>query len=144
MQDSFQTHYLVQCLPRSLSRMDSSGRSLSSATTENSPDSKIRGPLDTQYDAVHCIHAGDAAQRTLRPSGHSADVSFTGITVFATENPTFPSQLSQYFLAELDPRRADVILIVCGFVSGLVDGLSFNAWGSFSSMQTGMLSTPGN
>jgi hypothetical protein len=124
--------------------MDSPGRSLSSATTENSPNSKIRGPLDTQYETVHRIHAGDAAQRTLRPSEHSADASFAGITAPATEKPNFPSQISQYFLAELDPRRADVILIVCGFVSGLVDGLSFNAWGSFSSMQTGMLSTPGN
>lgn len=49
------------------------------------------------------------------------------------------SHLSQYFLVELDPRRADVVLIVCGFVGGLVDGLSFNAWGNFSSMQTGMM-----
>ncbi|KAJ5651636.1 hypothetical protein N7507_009062 [Penicillium longicatenatum] len=45
--------------------------------------------------------------------------------------------MSQYLLKELDPRRADIILVLCGFVGGLVDGLSFNAWGSFSSMQTG-------
>ncbi|KAJ6171223.1 hypothetical protein N7470_000290 [Penicillium chermesinum] len=38
---------------------------------------------------------------------------------------------------ELDRTHTDLVLIICGFVAGLVDGLSFNAWGSFSSMQTG-------
>jgi hypothetical protein len=56
----------------------------------------------------------------------------------AAKKPQYLSKMSQYLLKELDPRRADVILVLCGFVGGLVDGLSFNAWGSFSSMQTGM------
>lgn len=47
------------------------------------------------------------------------------------------ANLARHFQAEIDTRYADIVLIVCGFVSGLVDGLSFNAWGSFSSMQTG-------
>jgi uncharacterized membrane protein YoaK (UPF0700 family) len=38
---------------------------------------------------------------------------------------------------KIDPHYTDIFLVMCGFVSGLVDGLSFNAWGSFSSMQTG-------
>ncbi|GLA33286.1 hypothetical protein AnigIFM63309_000109 [Aspergillus niger] len=47
------------------------------------------------------------------------------------------ANLARHFQAEIDTRYADIVLVVCGFVSGLVDGLSFNAWGSFSSMQTG-------
>lgn len=47
------------------------------------------------------------------------------------------SNTSRYFLAEINTECTDVLLIVCSFVSGLVDGLSFNAWGNFSSMQTG-------
>ncbi|KAJ5133421.1 hypothetical protein N7448_001551 [Penicillium atrosanguineum] len=72
-----------------------------------------------------------------RSAQHYTDVSFDGTADTLTENPSLLSQMSLYFFTKLDPRRADVILIVCGFVSGLVDGLSFNAWGSFSSMQTG-------
>lgn len=115
-------------------------QSLSSIRTEHSPDSKARGSLDTQYDKIHHNRPGNGAQGTLRSTEEGTDISFAGDTAYATEKPSFPSQISHYFLVELDPRRADVILIVCGFVSGLVDGLSFNAWGSFSSMQTGMLS----
>ena len=44
---------------------------------------------------------------------------------------------SQYFQAGINTEWTDVLLIISGFVSGLVDGLSFNSWGSFSSMQTG-------
>lgn len=46
--------------------------------------------------------------------------------------------MSRYFQAGISTEWTDVLLIICGFVSGLVDGLSFNAWGSFSSMQTGL------
>jgi Protein of unknown function (DUF1275) len=48
-----------------------------------------------------------------------------------------PRCITQYLLSDIDTKRTDVILIVCAFVGGLVDGTSFNAWGSFSSMQTG-------
>lgn len=45
--------------------------------------------------------------------------------------------ISQYLQAGINTAWTDVLLIICGFVSGLVDGLSFNAWGGFSSMQSG-------
>ncbi|KAF4759749.1 hypothetical protein HAV15_006420 [Penicillium sp. str.  len=53
------------------------------------------------------------------------------------EDNTVGSTISRHFRANIDTRHTDIPLIMCGFVSGLVDGLSFNAWGSFSSMQTG-------
>ncbi|PYH47844.1 YoaK family protein [Aspergillus saccharolyticus JOP 1030-1] len=50
---------------------------------------------------------------------------------------TVMARIARHLQADIDLAYADLPLIVCGFVSGLVDGLSFNAWGSFSSMQTG-------
>ncbi|KAE8390929.1 hypothetical protein BDV23DRAFT_193443 [Aspergillus alliaceus] len=50
---------------------------------------------------------------------------------------TLRSTLSRHFRANIDTTHTDIVLIICSFVSGLVDGLSFNAWGSFASMQTG-------
>lgn len=47
--------------------------------------------------------------------------------------------LARYLASDVNTKRADIVLIVCGFVSGLVDGVSFTAWGSFASMQTGEL-----
>ena len=44
----------------------------------------------------------------------------------------------RYWLSEIDRKWTDILLVVCGYVSGLLDGLSFNYWGSFSNMQTGM------
>ena len=52
---------------------------------------------------------------------------------------TLRASLARHFRTNIDTTHTDIVLIICGFVSGLVDGLSFNAWGSFASMQTGML-----
>lgn len=115
-------------------------RSLSSASTANSPDRKSTAPHDTQFETSRHPRAGERAHRDARSVEDDTDAVFAGNTTSVTEKGSLPSQIGRYFLVELDPRRADIILIVCGFVGGLVDGLSFNAWGSFSSMQTGMLS----
>ncbi|GAM35316.1 DUF1275 domain protein [Talaromyces pinophilus] len=45
--------------------------------------------------------------------------------------------LVRYLASDINTKGADIVLIICGFVSGLVDGVSFTAWGSFASMQTG-------
>lgn len=52
--------------------------------------------------------------------------------------PSKRSKLGKYFLSDIDRNWTEAILISCGFVSGLIDGLSFTFWSSFSSMQTGM------
>ncbi|EAW09338.1 DUF1275 domain protein [Aspergillus clavatus NRRL 1] len=54
-----------------------------------------------------------------------------------SDSNTLLSTLKRHFAADVDTTHTDLILVLCGFVSGLVDGLSFNAWGSFASMQTG-------
>ncbi|KAH8426665.1 YoaK family protein [Aspergillus melleus] len=69
--------------------------------------------------------------------GGSTTVSLSGNQGIYSEDTTFLSTLSRHFRTEIDTKHTDVILIICGFVSGLIDGLSFNAWGSFASMQTG-------
>lgn len=110
-----------------LPKMNSPRRSLSSATTEEGTEIK------------NIPEAGVQRSRTASFQ-NGTDVPCTGTTASTTENvySSSSSKLSQYLFVELDPRRADIILIICGFVGGLVDGLSFNAWGSFSSMQTGL------
>ncbi|KAJ5988101.1 hypothetical protein N7481_003311 [Penicillium waksmanii] len=101
-------------------------RSLSSATTEEGNDTKNL--------------PGEGVQRSQTASvdnGTALPYPGTAVSATGTGNDSSSSKLSQYLLTELNPRHADIILIICGFVGGLVDGLSFNAWGSFSSMQTG-------
>jgi hypothetical protein len=75
-----------------------------------------------------------------QPDSWSAGHSTTVALQPADEDPgsqRFRSILMRHFAADIDTKYTDLILILCGFVSGLVDGLSFNAWGSFASMQTG-------
>lgn len=45
--------------------------------------------------------------------------------------------VSRYFLAEINPHRTYLLLIACSFIAGLVDALSYNAWSTFTGMQTG-------
>ena len=47
------------------------------------------------------------------------------------------SAIGRYLLSEINTSWTDITLIICGFISGLVDGLSFTYWNSFSDMQTG-------
>lgn len=113
--------------------MQSPRGSISSATTEADPQRKEneqkRDITDTPRGGI-LYSAPDTREGCMEalPGGGSTPRS-------GTQDDS--SQLWKYLLVELDPRRADIVLIICGFVSGLVDGLSFNAWGSFSSMQTG-------
>lgn len=55
----------------------------------------------------------------------------------ANEKIYHQSGLRRYMFFNIDRSWTDLILILCGFVSGLVDGLSFTFWNSFSDMQTG-------
>jgi hypothetical protein len=75
-------------------------------------------------------------QPGLWSARHSTDVSLQpGDEVSDSEG--IRSTLIRHFAAEINTKYTDLLLIICGFVSGLVDGLCFNAWGSFASMQTG-------
>ncbi|KAL4897575.1 hypothetical protein BDV59DRAFT_46374 [Aspergillus ambiguus] len=69
--------------------------------------------------------------------GGSTTVSLSGNAGTISEKFSIITTLSRHFGTNINPAYTDILLIICGFVSGLVDGLSFNAWGSFSSMQTG-------
>jgi hypothetical protein len=71
----------------------------------------------------------------LWSSGGSTTVSLSSNQI--AESTTVGSVLTRHFRANIDTKHTDIVLIICGFVGGLVDGFSFNAWGSFSSMQTG-------
>src|SRR6266498_5165392 len=60
----------------------------------------------------------------------------------ATNTPTRPGKLMRlrrHIAVDVDTRWADVVMITCCFISGLIDSVSFNTWGCFVSMQTGML-----
>ncbi|KAL3432834.1 hypothetical protein BDV09DRAFT_187168 [Aspergillus tetrazonus] len=72
--------------------------------------------------------------------GGSTTVSLAGNTAtLSDEEPvSWQSSFSRHMKCNVDTRHTDIFLVMCGFVSGLVDGLSFNAWGSFSSMQTAL------
>ncbi|TID22091.1 hypothetical protein E6O75_ATG10885 [Venturia nashicola] len=50
---------------------------------------------------------------------------------------TWSSKFKRHFNAQIDTKRADIILIICFFVSGLTDSGAYNAWNIFLSMQTG-------
>ncbi|EAW21793.1 YoaK family protein [Aspergillus fischeri NRRL 181] len=72
----------------------------------------------------------------LWSAGHSTAVSLQPADEISGSEG-FRSTLIRHFSADINTKYTDLLLIVCGFVSGLVDGLCFNAWGSFASMQTG-------
>lgn len=52
-----------------------------------------------------------------------------------SKTSTWNFRMKRHFNAQIDTRRADVILIICFFISGLTDAGAYNAWNVFLSMQ---------
>lgn len=46
-------------------------------------------------------------------------------------------QLRQYLIAPVNLHHADLPLLACCFVTGIIDAGAYNAWGTFMGMQTG-------
>ena len=46
-----------------------------------------------------------------------------------------------YFTTEVSTAHADILMLTCCLISGLVDSTIYNAYGTFVSMQTGTHST---
>ncbi|CAG8241132.1 unnamed protein product [Penicillium salamii] len=105
--------------------------------TYDTPDSPQINPNDLTAANFRLETTNDETKYTpgLWSSGGSTAVSLSGNQT--QDENSMPATLSRHFRANIDTTHTDIILVVCGFVGGLVDGLSFNAWGSFSSMQTG-------
>ena len=55
------------------------------------------------------------------------------------KEPGRTQRLRQHFAAEITTNHADILLLTCCFISGLVDSTVYNAYGTFVSMQTGAL-----
>jgi hypothetical protein len=107
-----------------------------------SPDSPPIYPNDLTTASFRLEPTNDETKYTpgLWSSGGSTAVSLSGNQT--QEGNSVPATLSRHFRAKIDTTHTDIVLIICGFVGGMVDGLSFNAWGSFSSMQTGTYCRP--
>jgi hypothetical protein len=52
----------------------------------------------------------------------------------------FISRCRRHLVEDVSRDWADVVLLCCYFVTGLLDSASISVWGSFVSMQTGLLS----
>ena len=81
----------------------------------------------------------DIEERRIRPP-HSLSGSTTASIAEQPEDEegSLKAKLRRYWLSDIDRDWTDILLIICGYISGLVEGLSFNYWGSFSNMQTGI------
>ncbi|KAL1968071.1 hypothetical protein VTN77DRAFT_2201 [Rasamsonia byssochlamydoides] len=73
---------------------------------------------------------GTAEYRSLRDAPAAVPAS--------SEEPLLPkATIRQYLLGDVDPSWADLILLLCYTITGLLDSAAISIWGSFVSMQTG-------
>lgn len=101
-------------------------------TSPNKPSNRDSRP----YPKWTASRSGDVEMQTHAPSTGSFSVS---ISETLHEKSTSQSGLKGYFMSDIDKKWTEILLLACGFCSGLVDGLSFAYWWSFSNMQTGRI-----
>jgi len=82
--------------------------------------------------AAAITHHGDEEQPLL-----NARLNNTG-----SQPKSLTSRMRKAAKAEVKRERADVVLIFCYIITGLLDSASISIWGSFVSMQTGAWETP--
>ncbi|KAF3482671.1 uncharacterized protein GIQ15_01995 [Arthroderma uncinatum] len=98
---------------------------------------KLKGGRD--YDIEQALRSPPTRARPGPiPSGNSSMTMVAGYLDDVDEN-TEPSEggIIQYLKREINPSGAEVLLIICAFISGVIDSAAFSAWGSFANMQTG-------
>ncbi|OGE47607.1 hypothetical protein PENARI_c040G03722 [Penicillium arizonense] len=80
----------------------------------------------------------DVERQTPKPLSFTKSLELSSIKCHAFgRDLRFRHALGDYLLSEIDATWSDLPLMGCGYVSGLIDGLSYNAWGNFSNMHTG-------
>lgn len=55
-----------------------------------------------------------------------------------SQKENMKTRLEQHLYTEITTEWADLVLIACCFVSGVIDSVAFDVWGCFCSMQTGV------
>ena len=68
----------------------------------------------------------------LQKTERQADLS----SIASRPHATFVAKLHKRLLAEVTNIHADVLLLICCLISGLVDSSIYHAYGTFVSMQT--------
>lgn len=122
--------------PRSLTFLNNKKFSISKKTLF-SPTST---PASREFMTLGSI---DVEKQIQTPLPYSvANSNNISIADAVREERKSRSGIGRYLLSEINTSWTDITLIICGFVSGLVDGLSFTYWNSFSDMQTGTSLTP--
>ena len=57
-------------------------------------------------------------------------------------SPPKVSYWQRWMMVDVRRKRADIVLLLCYIITGLLDSASISAWGSFVSMQTGAFALP--
>lgn len=88
---------------------------------------------------------GTARQRDTGRAGYDASDEeqplLNGVSPPRGNSKSLTSRLRKAAIADVKRDWADVVLIFCYIITGLLDSSAISDWGSFVSMQTGMLST---
>ncbi|KAI9728085.1 MAG: hypothetical protein M1834_007801 [Cirrosporium novae-zelandiae] len=112
------------------------------------PPSTYNPTTDTNFK-VKFEHDGDEETLPTRKYGnYSGSNSTSGVgtpikhsgaeaTLPPSVPPSYTQRFKDHMKGEVTRKGTDIVLIVCCFLSGLIDSVAFNGWGCFVSMQSG-------
>lgn len=81
----------------------------------------------------------NAATNHVRDTADEAQPLLNGDSRPSPQPKSFARRMRKAAKAEMQRDWADVVLIFCYIITGLLDSASISIWGSFVSMQTGAL-----
>ncbi|KAL2436569.1 hypothetical protein ABEF95_012223 [Exophiala dermatitidis] len=116
-----------------------SDSSLTLTNANNLPCQTTPKPFSSDSDAISvrkqeekASHQQSQAQATEPEAGSRIEV---GMGTMSSEKSR--GTVQRYLYQELDASYMSFVIILCFFISGLIDSVAFNSWNCFVDMQTG-------
>lgn len=93
-----------------------------------------RDPTTIEAEQEHLLPTTSISYGSQRTEDYTANKEF---------HLRLPSRMANYLDAEISTRWADLVLIVCFFMAGLIDAGAYNAYQCFTSMQVCFMTNSG-
>lgn len=120
-----------------------SDSSLTLTNTNSSPYQATPTPFSSDSDAISIRKQKKEATRQQGQAQLQATESEAGshieVALGTMSSEKSRGTVQRYLYQELDASYMSFVIILCFFISGLIDSVAFNSWNCFVDMQTGKM-----
>ena len=106
-------------------------------TNDTTMPPDIESAVQENINTINRHNTQNSPHNSSSPNNNSSSAT-PEPSFIAAKNNGLLHRARDHFGQEIGQEWVDTVMILCCFLSGLVDSVAYNSWGCFVSMQTGM------